>query len=63
MPRLTRDRSTEENREFWNFVERTADEVRRWPAWKRGQADPSDVEDFSLDASDEPQCERQGWSD
>lgn len=31
--------STPENREFWASVRRVADEVRRWPAWMRGECD------------------------
>lgn len=36
-PGLTRDRSTAGNREFWDYAERTAAEVRGWPAWKSGK--------------------------
>lgn len=33
---LAKDRSTPENRAFWDYVERTAKDVRGWPDWKRG---------------------------
>lgn len=29
---------TEESREFWRKIRESAEEVRRWPAWKRGLA-------------------------
>lgn len=29
---------TGENREFWRFVEETAREVEKWPAWKRSES-------------------------
>jgi hypothetical protein len=41
MPRTVsslKNRSTSEREEFWTFVEKTAAEVERWPAWKRGEA-------------------------
>jgi hypothetical protein len=34
---LTKDKSTPENREYWDFVESTAAEVRTWPDWKTGR--------------------------
>lgn len=37
MARLTKDKSTPDNRAYWNYVETTAAEVRSWPAWKRGE--------------------------
>lgn len=37
MGKVSRDLSTEENRRFWQSVENTAEEVRAWPAWKRGE--------------------------
>lgn len=33
---MRKDKSTEENREYWAFVEQTAKTVSSWPAWKRG---------------------------
>lgn len=27
---------SEENKEYWAFVEKTSEEVRSWPAWMRG---------------------------
>jgi hypothetical protein len=33
---VTPNKDTEENREYWAFVEKTSDEVRKWPAWMRG---------------------------
>jgi len=32
---LKPDRSTAANRAYWDFVEKTRDEVRTWPSWKR----------------------------
>lgn len=40
---LIKDKSTPENREFWEFVEKTAEEVRSWPDWKRGYPETSDA--------------------
>lgn len=34
---LTKDKSTPENREYWEFIEKTAAEVRTWPDWKTGR--------------------------
>ena len=35
---------TEDQREFWAFVEETAREVRSWPGWMRGELDgPNDA--------------------
>ena len=28
--------STPENLEYWEFVKKTSEEVRSWPAWMRG---------------------------
>lgn len=33
---MRKNKSTEENREYWTFVEQTAKTVSSWPAWKRG---------------------------
>lgn len=33
---LKRRYDTPENREFWDFIDRTALEVMSWPKWKRG---------------------------
>jgi len=33
---MRKNKSTEENREYWTFVEQTAKTVSLWPAWKRG---------------------------
>jgi len=27
-----------QDREYWAFIRRTAKEVKKWPAWKRGDA-------------------------
>jgi hypothetical protein len=35
--KLAKDKSTPENREYWDFVEKTAAEVATWPAWKTGR--------------------------
>jgi len=36
--KLTKNRETEENREFWDSVERTTDEVREtFPTWKMSE--------------------------
>lgn len=34
---LKRDLSTPENVAFWEHVERTAESVKAWPAWKRNE--------------------------
>lgn len=34
--RVVKDRSTPENREFWDDAKRASDKVEKWPAWKRG---------------------------
>ena len=34
--KIVRNMSTPEARAFWENVEKTAAEVRKWPAWKRG---------------------------
>jgi hypothetical protein len=31
--------SSPENREFWESIAKTAEEVRKWPAWMRGESD------------------------
>jgi hypothetical protein len=36
---LKRDRSTEDNRKFWDHVEKCAAIVKTWPAWMRGAPD------------------------
>jgi len=33
---VTRNTETKENREFWEFVDRTAEKAGAYPAWKRG---------------------------
>lgn len=35
---ILRDRSTQENRDYWDFIEKIAAEVREWPEWKQGTA-------------------------
>lgn len=37
---LERDLSTRENRDFWDWVEKAAEEVDSWPQWKRGGLKP-----------------------
>lgn len=36
-PKLRRNLSTPESREFWRGVDAAAAAVRTWPAWKRGE--------------------------
>lgn len=43
---VTPNKNSEENREYWAFVEKTSEEVRNWPAWMRG--DYSSREDKSI---------------
>jgi hypothetical protein len=33
---LKRNKQDEASREFWDFVDRTAQEVSSWPDWKKG---------------------------
>jgi hypothetical protein len=33
---LRKNKDTVENREFWEYVEKTSAEVQNWPAWKIG---------------------------
>jgi hypothetical protein len=35
--RMSKDKSTQENRDYWSFVEETAREVAAWPKWMRGE--------------------------
>lgn len=42
MPKLTRNLSTPETREFWATAERASAEVATWPAWKRAGINVSD---------------------
>lgn len=39
-PGIGKDKTTPENREFWEFVERTSAEVAAWPTWKGGDRPP-----------------------
>lgn len=36
--RLKKNKGDEASRQFWAYVERTAEEVKSWPAWKRGES-------------------------
>jgi hypothetical protein len=58
---VTKDRSTPEKREFWDGVEKAAEEVASWPAWKRGETEeePSDEEVEEVEASHKVCVE--GW--
>ena len=40
-----RQMETEEQREFWREVERSAREVDKWPAWLRGVREEEEKED------------------
>lgn len=33
---IIKNRSTEENQKFWDYVEKTAEEVKHWPKWMGG---------------------------
>jgi hypothetical protein len=33
---LRKNTDTEENKKYWDFVEKTAHEVSAWPEWMRG---------------------------
>ena len=48
MAKVSRDLSTKENRRFWQSVEKSAEEVRAWPAWKRGVEEGKVVPEFVL---------------
>ena len=37
--KLARQLDTEERRQYWQSVERTARQVEQWPAWRRGGVD------------------------
>lgn len=49
MPKSLKDKSTLENQQYWAFVEKTAEEVDNWPAWKRGEpeTEPSSEPEFT----------------
>jgi hypothetical protein len=36
---LIKNKTTEENRAYWKFVEETAEQVRHWPKWMGGEAE------------------------
>ena len=36
---MTKNKSTAENRAYWDFVEKTAEQVRHWPKWAGGDAE------------------------
>lgn len=38
---VVKNKSTEENREFWSHVEAVAEEVKKWPNWT-GESSQSD---------------------
>lgn len=51
------NRDTPENREFWDFVEATAKEVRQWPDWMRCESLPrlfSDIKESPIAEQVEP---------
>jgi hypothetical protein len=33
---VVKNKTTKENREFWEYCEQVAAEVAKWPAWMRG---------------------------
>jgi hypothetical protein len=35
---MKKNKTTEANKEFWSFVEKTSNQVREWPAWMRGDS-------------------------
>lgn len=44
MMAIKKRKDTEENREFWNFVEQTSKSVEEnFPAWKRGDVGQSNL--------------------
>lgn len=43
-PSVVKNKSTEENREFWEHCETTAEEVRHWPKWMGGEGVPPESE-------------------
>ena len=40
---MKRDMSTNENKSYWKFVEKTSQEVSSWPVWKRRLAGREEV--------------------
>ena len=54
--KVERQITSEDFRRFWEFVDRVADEVAKWPAWMKGGPLPST--DQKSEA--EPANERQG---
>ncbi len=48
MKKILRKMSTPKSRTFWKTAERSAAEVEKWPAWKRG-----------LDPCEDERCERE----
>lgn len=36
---IIRNSSTEEDKRFWAFVDKTAEEVKKWPPWMRGECE------------------------
>lgn len=46
MSRVRKDRSTPENRAFWDAVAEAAKTVATWPAWKQGDAQTPDYYDI-----------------
>jgi len=48
---MEKDRSTPENRAFWDAVEKAAAEVADWPAWKRLEPAAAPTSYFETDDS------------
>ncbi len=40
---VVKNKSTEENREFWSHVEAVANEVRSWPDWMGNHSSEANV--------------------
>jgi hypothetical protein len=54
--KVSKDKSNSANAAFWESVEKIADEVRQWPAWKKGQieAAPNNEQAKEPQKSSEP---------
>lgn len=48
MGKVYRNLATKEDRLWWQFVENTAEKVRAWPAWKRGETTEKAIPELRL---------------
>ena len=54
---VVKNKSTEENREFWSHVEAVVEDVKTWPRWTEDTGPKRTREESAVKCADQSSCD------